>query len=368
MIHLLITIDYEVFANGGGDVNELLLRPTAGLLQLADAYKARLTFFFEVCEFWAFQEALRQGRLTHLDYDPAAEMQRQLQVAVAAGHDVQLHTHPQWTNWSMQGTCWQLDRTRVRLPVLPAYEIRALLSAGKRTLEDMLRPVNAAYKCLAFRAGELCIQPEKEVLTVLAELGFLFDSSVEPGFWCSKDPVFYDFRGVSERPFWKVSDSLTDEDPHGAVWEIPITTRRMHPWQRDIFSKVSKMLPSRRTTAARAMTGFVDKRQTLFQTLCSRHYRLDLTDPARSSQRLLETVMREANGSAVYPVVAIGHPFALAPLSEIERFFRYCAKQADRGALCFSSFKEVFSALNRNGRVLESMPVAVATSFLEPGT
>jgi hypothetical protein len=356
MIHLLITVDYEVFANGGGDVDELLLQPTARLLQLAGTYNAKLTFFFEVCEFWAFQEARRQGRLTHLDYDPAAEMQRQMQAAVAAGHDAQLHAHPQWTNSSMQGTYWELDRTRVRLPSLPPHEIRDLLSAGKRTLEDMLRPVKTDYRCIAFRAGELCIQPEKEVLGVLAELGFLFDSSVEPGFWCLKDPVFYDFRGFLERPFWRVSDSLNKENPQGDIWELPITTRRMHPWQRDLFSKVRKMLPSRSATAAHVMTGYADKGPTLLQTLSSKHYRLDLADSARSSQRMLEAVMQEANGSAVYPVVAIGHPFALAPSREIKRFFRYCEKQASRGALCFSSFKELFSALDRNAEAPESMP------------
>ncbi len=82
MIYLILTADYEIFGNGTGDVRCCVINPTNRLLNLCDRYGAKLTLFFEVCEYWAFRQAQTEGKLNHLDYNPAAEMARQAQDAV----------------------------------------------------------------------------------------------------------------------------------------------------------------------------------------------------------------------------------------------------------------------------------------------
>jgi hypothetical protein len=55
LIHVLLTLGYEIFGNGAGDIRRDVVEPTRRLLALCEWYAARMTIMFEVGEYWAFQ-------------------------------------------------------------------------------------------------------------------------------------------------------------------------------------------------------------------------------------------------------------------------------------------------------------------------
>ena len=71
MIYSLVTIDYELFGNGTGDLIKSVIEPTNAILDICEKYNAKLTIFFDVCEYWAFQKAFYDRKLTFLKYNPA---------------------------------------------------------------------------------------------------------------------------------------------------------------------------------------------------------------------------------------------------------------------------------------------------------
>ena len=48
------TLDYEIFGNGLGDVRMDVIEPAHRILSLCNAHHAKMTIFFEVAEYWAF--------------------------------------------------------------------------------------------------------------------------------------------------------------------------------------------------------------------------------------------------------------------------------------------------------------------------
>ena len=76
------------------------------MARLCEKYGAPLTVFFEVEEYLAF-EKFRDALWQQLGYDPAALIRQQIIALAKAGHDIQLHLHPQWYRRGLQR--WQMD-------------------------------------------------------------------------------------------------------------------------------------------------------------------------------------------------------------------------------------------------------------------
>lgn len=118
MISLIITIDYEIFGDGSGDVKKHIISPANQLLDICDKYGAKLTLMFEVAEYWAFKELEERGAL-NLDYYPSQLMAEQAANAIERGHDVQLHLHPQWLGAKYENGSWVVNFSWPRLSDLP---------------------------------------------------------------------------------------------------------------------------------------------------------------------------------------------------------------------------------------------------------
>ena len=147
MIDLILSLDYEIFGNGAGDVMRDVVGPTRRLLDICDRHGAKMTIMFEVGEYWAFEQCA--GRLQEvLAYCPAQEMREQALDAIQRGHDVQLHLHPQWIGARYEAGVWQLRNEYWRLADLPAglgskdeaTSIVGALHAGKQTVVRALMP------------------------------------------------------------------------------------------------------------------------------------------------------------------------------------------------------------------------------------
>jgi hypothetical protein len=234
MIDIVITADYEIFGNGTGDVRHCLVSPTTDLLSICDKYGAKLTLFFEIAEYWALQKAEAEGKLSHLDYSPIGLMKNQAEKAVKRGHDVQLHLHPQWLDSELTDHGWRLNFDYWRLPNVPhglgnsrdLLSLRGILLKGKNDLEEMLKHLCNDYECIAFRAGGHCIQPAREVIRAMREVGLVADSSVFKGGYIQEEPFEVDFRSAHDEstPWWAdpedINKALTDGN--GTILEAPI--------------------------------------------------------------------------------------------------------------------------------------------------
>jgi len=51
MISLLLTLDYEIYGNGGGDLTLHVIEPTNRLMEICKEFNARITVFADAAEF-----------------------------------------------------------------------------------------------------------------------------------------------------------------------------------------------------------------------------------------------------------------------------------------------------------------------------
>ena len=257
-IDLLLTADYEVWGDGSGRVDNCLTEPAGRMMEIAEHHKAVITFFMDVCEYWAFEEAELNGSLG-ADYRPATMMKEQLTEAVRRGHDVQLHFHPQWLDArpGLNGE-WQLDFRYWRLPLLgegvsARWDIGKLFSRGCETLESLFKPVKSDYRVTSFRAGAWCIQPESKILQAMGMNGILIDSTVIPGKKKDDGRTIYDFTDCCRKPYWEAGAKVTEEGKSG-IFEVPITSVSSGIHNRILFKilragRGSGLLPERRPAA-----------------------------------------------------------------------------------------------------------------------
>lgn len=355
MVHLILSVDYEIFGNGSGDVRCCLINPTDHLLNLCDKYNAKLTLFFEVCEYWAFRQAKAEGKLSHLDYDPAEEMAHQAQEAIRRGHDVQLHLHPQWLNSRIKNGHWKVDFSLWRISSLEDRQIVKIFHRGKETLEDLLRPIDPLYRCVVFRAGALSIQPEDKVLTVMKEVGLRADSSVVPGFKKNNELQFYDFSNVPEKSLWRISHSVTEENPQGTLWEIPVATKYINFWERDFRTKLQRMMkkPSRFPKGCYGSFSKVEKSQKRFSKyldvlgyLRPKLTMLDISSPERIISIFVKSAVNRGSKNRVYPLVTMGHPKLLVDTSGLRCFLQQSKKRNMGKLFCFETFRRFVKLLD----------------------
>ena len=194
-----------------------MIDPADQMMCIAQDFSAPITFFVEATEFISM-EVLEAS---------VDSVRQQLVQAVAQGHDVQLHIHPQWEHATkLPDGIWRVANDRWRIGDLSFANTLRLLRMGKEWLEDV---VNAEdYRVLAFRAGGWCIQPSTSVIRALSGLGFLVDSTVAPSFWNIAHGEWSDFRSVPKMPYWK-SDSNVCSTVSSGLWEVPIVTGRIAP-------------------------------------------------------------------------------------------------------------------------------------------
>jgi len=263
IINLLITADYELFLgrNFLSD-DEVLFGPTRELLDLANSIEIPITLFADVCSVWAHRE-------NNLD-DYADRFEEQLRDAVNGGHDVQLHIHPHWLFSTFHDGEWHISTEKMYAAEL-GYDNNDPLSApavigrGVSYLEKMLQTVKSDYKCAAFRAAGLALQPrEHELIAALLDHGIRIDSSVAKGVKFDLDTVTVDYRNVPSSANWCMSpDSGLADDSHGELFEIPVGT-----FKTDIATRTGFLL--RRAKSLRMLRGTGisrSKRQTRWSNL-----------------------------------------------------------------------------------------------------
>lgn len=348
-LKLLLTADYEVFGNGTGRVDTCMIEPTNAMAEIAAAHNQRVTLFFEVCEYWAFRAVEDSGQFP-ADYKPATWIENQLRALVAAGHDVQLHFHPQWLEYQYHDVSnWTLKYDWWRLPMVPGglgnssdeKSLVGLFAKGKQTLETLLQPADSSYCCHAFRAGSWCIQPEGEVLTAMKMNGFGIDSTVAPGVLLDNNITYYDFTSAPRTlPQWQISTKVCEPDAEGPITEIPIFSSVMGTAPRLMFLNQRRKrglkakapgcqgAPADATLASVRKPGKLERILTKLQ---SGHRMFDFCVASFEEMCFFANAARhkykEALTQGDVPLVAIGHPKNFDNGPELQRFLSWVSSQ-----------------------------------------
>ncbi len=253
--HVVLSLDYELFGNGTGDVRQHIVEPTAHMAALAGKHGVALTIFFEVEEFLAFRrhaDDLKQ----ELGYDPAQLIADQVRDLAASGHDVQLHLHPQWYGARYADGQWELhdDKRTVDSLFEAQKDVNRYIAERKAVVEELTGRGNPGHRVVAYRAGGFCAQPGQRLLKALAHNDIRVDSSVVKNLCRKEGDVSIDFRGAPpDRMLWRVSSNVAVEDPAGDIFEIPIhsimSRRILQASFRRLRAKFSKHVPKARQKA-----------------------------------------------------------------------------------------------------------------------
>ncbi|HOX56478.1 MAG TPA: hypothetical protein P5205_06665 [Candidatus Paceibacterota bacterium] len=220
MLRAIFTLDYEIHGNGEGDPAALMVEPSARLMDQFERYGAKLTIMADVAEILKFREYKQNTGRDAYYYGAIAN---QLRNAVRRGHDVQLHLHASYCNARNAEGRWVQDWSEYNFAGLPFERMNELIRTGKRYLEDLLRPVSAAYKCHAFRAANWAVSPSRNVVRALLQNDIQIETSVFK-YGRREGIVSFDYANAhSDLVPWPVDENdVCRKDEAGQLVEFPI--------------------------------------------------------------------------------------------------------------------------------------------------
>lgn len=326
MLEVIFTLDYEIYGNGRGLLQDLIYTPAEKLEEIFKGHNAPFVAFIEVAELEVIE--------AHGADPGIALVKKQLREFRTKGIELGLHLHPQWYNARFSSGGWELDFREYNLSKLLPHRIDQIIG---RSI-DYLRVVlgEPGFTPFSFRAGNWLLQPTREVANSLAKHGIKVDSSVFKGGLQHAHNLDYR-RSCKNGYYWPFSDDVNVPDPQGALLEIPTFTRMVPAW---------KMLSSKRI-------GLQQKNPTKSPFMQSRLTRLKdfvrILHPmkldfcrltALEMIRMLDLeIKKDLKDSAIYrPLVAIGHTKDLRDFETVEAFLSYLR---GRG-IPISTFQEVY--------------------------
>ena len=219
MLVICITFDYELFfGKTEYSVEDVLIKPTNQIMDILDEKNVKATFFADIPMCIRFRE---------LEYDSLADdIDRQMIEMLSRGNDVQLHVHPAWYKAKKIGTNWQFDDEHYGLHSFQneRHGINEIIHETSEYLSELLKPVSADYKCIAYRAGGFCIQPEAPILAALKENNIIIDSSICKRLYANTSSHKYNFCNAPCDHDWRfnIASGILTYDCEGEFIEIPI--------------------------------------------------------------------------------------------------------------------------------------------------
>jgi hypothetical protein len=295
MIECVFTVDYEIYGNGLGSLQDLILEPGGKLKGIFEKRGVRFVVFADVAELEMIETS---------GADPKIDLVRtQLRDFHKNGFELGLHIHPWWYNARLENRRWILDRSEYNLCVLPLERIRQIVDRSLTYLDNLLGA--PGYTPIAFRAGHLLFQPTQPLADVLADRGILLDSSVYKGGLWRQHHLDYG-HAPKNAFFWRFNKDVTCPDSSGRLLEIPIYT-----WQAPIWKLLTtKRVELQQTGANIKQTGKkVLNRLSDFMRL-RYPLKFDLGQMTREEMtQMLNKIIRDdlENPSTFHPVVMIAH-------------------------------------------------------------
>ena len=343
MFEIILTLDYEIHGNGEGAPLELMVEPTDRMLRQFDAHGAKLTVMPDIGEVLRFRQYAEETGRDDFSYHPIA---CQLKHAVRTGHDVQLHIHPSYFNAQPAGDRWALDYAEYDLARLRFERIDAIVHSGKTYLEQLLRPVDESYACVASRSANWSMHPSPNVVRALVDNGIRIDTSVFK-YGRRAGAVQFDYRDAhSELVPWPVdSADVCRADPAGELLEFPIYSENRRIQGFISVNRFYRAIQSRRhplpsdgfegTSGGSSSSFSAGRVRRALALLAGRHaWKLDFNQC--SGRQLIAGLKRAARRydapEVTLPVVLIGHSklFTRRNERQLKPFLEYVAEHPDR--------------------------------------
>jgi hypothetical protein len=338
-IHLALTHDWELRGDGSGDIEAIQFAPLRRLLEIYAKFGARTTFLPDLMQ----QLRFRQPESQHPELKSLADSwDEHVREAFRGGHDIQLHLHPQWLNaeyvngrWRPHGDWSILNYDR--------DVAHGMLADGQAYLESLLRPLDSAYRCLAFRAGALAAAPSPHLFNSLVNLRIELDVSIAGGVFLNNQTLQLDYRNCEEAflPFYpEMEDARRVSHQREPIVCVPLN--HFYGSRREVtrqnISLASQQLGRRAKknemgSAAGELAGspMDDSHSTIgkvyeklfLPAVKRKHF---VSDTGRLNypllREMLESIRQRARDSGLsqLPVVLTNHPKDIRDLAAIERF------------------------------------------------
>lgn len=353
---ILLTVDYEIFGNGSGDVREHITGPTERMARICERAGVPLVVYVEVEEFLAFERERDQLRRL-LGYDPAAEIRTQLVDLARRGHDLQLHLHPEWVGATFRDGQWLLRRDKRSVDSLfeTQAETTAYLRDRKAVLDSILAEAGAPQRVTAYRAGAFYAQPGRKLLPALAANGFRIDSSAVRGMVRGDVQGGLDYSAApADRRHWRVREDVARQDPAGPLMEIPIYSRMGRRFQqltpKRLLAKFSGQVPKDKQREMVDQLQIGRNPVAAFQFLLQRFpIKLDFHNMGSAQ------MLRWIRGAPPAPagdqdaIVLIGHTKEHRDDADFERFVATAARDSDLEVISLDTLSRRFAPLLQAG-------------------
>lgn len=269
MLYIAVTADYELFSGKNYfSEEEILIKPTYELFRVAKQNGVPVTLMADVCSVWKYRE---YGLMEY-----PTKFEEQLVYAIKENHDVQLHIHPHWLNSIYSNNKWIFDKNTFNIHHFgfdcedkSTISVDEILLKGKNYLENLLNPINNTYKCIAFRAGGWCLQPEKDLIKSLKKIGINIDTTVYKNGYIKTETHYFDYRNVPDEPNWWINpenglEEKSNADLENNIYEVSIGSYSKKP---DIYyyKAINKIRKIRNNNMVRGLPiGYEDKEKTPF--------------------------------------------------------------------------------------------------------
>jgi hypothetical protein len=311
MIEFVFTIDYEIYGNGTGSLDELVYQPARRLKRLFEKHGARFVNFVEVAEF---------EKIEAYGTDSAVDLvKKQILEFHRDGFEVALHLHPQWANARYEQGQWSLDLSEYNLCKLPKKRIAEIVDGSMAYLRHVVD--ESDFTPVSFRAGNWLFQPTQTAASVLAEKGIKIDSSVFKGGLQHNHSL--DYRRASRNGYyWPFSYDVNDPDPAGPWIEVPIHTDMVPFWKMTTSKRMTfpnrfgATDQSRRQKMNRALD-FLRLRYPLKFDFC----RMTLNEMTSMLERIIRRDREEPE--SYRPIVSIGHTKDLTDFESVDSFLSF---------------------------------------------
>ena len=266
MLYICISFDYELFM-GKNYVEEekVLIEPSAALSDMLMEEGVSGCFFADVCC------PMQYRKFGNMEFP--AQFDCQLQELVKKRQDVQLHIHPHWLKATKIANDVEFDREYYRLHSWLKESpdaVDKIIHDGVEYLNHVLKPVMPDYKCVAYRAGGYCIQPEQQLASTLYREGIRIDSSVCYGHSHIGDGMQYDYREIvpNSNCYFNNTHTINENIQHSipnGILEVPVASYGTFPY-RIVASKLNGKITDRPATGygmRLQSTGNMQRKRTL---------------------------------------------------------------------------------------------------------
>ena len=350
-MNLVLTFDYELYGDGSGDIFREMIHPTNDILDICNKYQIKSTLFFEVIEYIKIRDQWLQGNTMGYCENPVKAIEEQLRNALKSGHDIQLHIHPQWVDAEYKNQCWNVNLEKWRLGDFnhENYTIKELIKEGKDVLEDLLKPVDPDYRCVAIRAGGYNIMPSSEVYKAMQELDLKLDSSVYPGGYAEGSLSRYDYRAVPlSKDYWicdkeDIRIDLKEEEEEEHIYEIPIFALSLPRWKKISILRLKSNLKKRRSSIKNTKTkSYKNSNTNILKFLLEREaitwdFCLFQMSLHKYFIKYIQNNLKDKRSS----FVLIGHPKGFSSPRRFEKFIKFALKKE----FTFCSLKTYYKSI-----------------------